>query len=106
MSAQADHQRQAIDEAVEVLTKRLREWAATPPDQREPADVLARRFITDMNGHGWRKAAPPRPTSWQPVAADAWSHAGQAAQAASSRGADLARSLLPHRQHHDQDGPR
>ncbi|MCF6467347.1 hypothetical protein FAF44_02820 [Nonomuraea sp. MG754425] len=54
MSAQADHQRQAIIEAVEVLTKRLIEWAATQPSQREPADIFARRFITDMNGRGWR----------------------------------------------------
>ncbi|SEU46418.1 hypothetical protein [Nonomuraea wenchangensis] len=54
MSTAADFQKRAMDEAVQALAKRLRERDATEPGQREPADVFARRFITDMNGHGWR----------------------------------------------------
>ncbi|MEV0236936.1 hypothetical protein [Nonomuraea sp. NPDC050786] len=95
MSAKADVQVRAMDEAVQVLTKRLREWAAAPPDQREPADAVARRFITDMNGNGWRfnpalrRPRPPMPDD--PVGATA-------------RGAALARNLLPKLHDHPEGG--
>ncbi|TMR90539.1 hypothetical protein [Nonomuraea basaltis] len=60
MSTQANIQRRAMDEAVKELTKRLREWAATPADQREPAEMFSRRFMHDMNGHGWRRTPAGR----------------------------------------------
>ncbi|TYB71180.1 hypothetical protein FXF51_01720 [Nonomuraea sp. PA05] len=54
MSTRADAQMRAIDEAAEVLAKRMREWAATPADEREAVEVFTRRFMLDLNGHGWR----------------------------------------------------
>ncbi|MEU7855188.1 hypothetical protein [Nonomuraea sp. NPDC049141] len=71
MSASADYQRRAISDAVQVLTKRLREWAAEPPDQREDPEMFARRFMHDMNGHGWRLTPAGRIDPWRLAATPA-----------------------------------
>lgn len=99
MSTATDLQKRAMDEAVKALTARLRERDAADPDRREPADVFALRFITDMNGRGWRltPAGRIRPWSTLPFAPsradeDAW-----------ARGVEYARSLLARTSQPDPD---
>lgn len=65
MSNPAAYQRRAMDEAVEVLARRLRERDAAEPGEREPADMFARRFMHDMNGHGWRRTPAGRVNPWR-----------------------------------------
>ncbi|WP_188197282.1 hypothetical protein [Nonomuraea sp. SYSU D8015] len=88
MSAKADFQKRAMDEAVEVLAKRLREWASTSPEQRADAEAVARRFMTDLNGRGWRLTPAGRVN---PLAR----RLPDDPAAATQRGAALARTLLP-----------
>ncbi|MGR6921205.1 hypothetical protein ACU635_43775 [[Actinomadura] parvosata] len=90
MSARADAQMRAIEEAADVLAKRVREWAATPAEEREPVEVFTRRFMLDLNGHGWRltPAARVNPLGRRILDNPA---------AATQRGAALARTLLPQR---------
>ncbi|MEV4079198.1 hypothetical protein AB0J43_02745 [Nonomuraea fuscirosea] len=97
MSARGDEQRRAINQAVQALTKWLRERDAQPPTEREDAEIFARTFITDMNGHGWRFTPAGRvdPFARQRPADPA---------AVTRRGAELARALLPKLQDLESEG--
>jgi hypothetical protein len=98
VSSKADAQKRAIDEAADVLAQRMREWAAVEPEEREPVEVFTRRFMLDLNGHGWRHTPAARVN---PLAAR---RRLDDTAAATARGAALARTLLPQatRDHHQR----
>ncbi|MEV1003479.1 hypothetical protein [Nonomuraea sp. NPDC050202] len=98
MSAKADAQKRAIDEAADVLAQRMREWAASPAEEREPVEVFTRRFMLDLNGHGWRHTPAARVN---PLAAR---RRLDDTAAATARGAALARNLLPQKRGEGEQG--